>query len=275
MTSPFARQCVAYAQRLGVTVDDVIDTGAQNCVVLTNDGATVHRFPRFDPERLPEVIARYERISELGLPAAQIEAVEHGEPGVAHLVLRRETGTPWREAIVELDGAGRQRAAQQMAELLLRSRSVTSADWPFANLPWSQLWSGLQDQLVNPAEQADISAADHDQVADALATAEQAPLGLIHGDLAWGNILLSDAGDITAVLDWDFAVIADPAIDVAAVLYEVPDEMTQAFVEVHPHVDTDLQRFASYLATWDLQHRLWQQQPVGDLRPPHSVETAR
>ena len=274
MPSPFAAQCVATVEQLGVPVDNVVDTGAQNCVVLTNDGATVHRFPRFDPERLPEVIARYERISELGLPTAEIVSVTHGDAGVAHLVLRREIGTPWREAIAELDTVGRQRAAQQMAELLQRCRAVTVADWPFANLSWLRMWSGLQTELANPPRQAEVSATDHQHVADALATAEQAPLGLIHGDLAWGNILLSDTGDVTAVLDWDFAVIADPAIDVAAVLYDVPPEMAAAFAEVHPQVDADLQRFDRYLATWDLQHRLWQHQSSGELKPPHSVETA-
>lgn len=254
-------------------IDDVIDTGAQNCVVLTNDGNTVHRFPRFDPERLPDVVSRYERIAALGLPAPQILAIEQGEAGVAHLVLRREIGRPWREAIADLDHAGRRRAAEQMAELLLRARQVTTADWSFANLSWSQLWSGLQQEIAT-MDQQQVSEADHQQVAQAVSTAAQAPLGLIHGDLAWGNILLSTDGSITAVLDWDFAVIADPAIDVAAVVYEVPDEMIHAFAEAHPHMTDDLARFDDYLATWDLQHRLWQQQPHRQFTPPRPAGTA-
>ncbi|MEO1995529.1 MAG: aminoglycoside phosphotransferase family protein [Planctomycetaceae bacterium] len=242
--------------------------------MLTNDGETVHRFPRFDPERLPEVIARYEHIGRLGLPAPTILASEHGKAGQAHLVLQRETGQPWREALVDMSAIQRQRAGTQMADLLQRTRHIGASDWPFTNASWPKLWWDLQDRLRESSDQA-VSVTDHQAVRDAAATAERAPLGLIHGDLAWGNILLSEEGNITAVLDWDFAVLADPAIDVAAVTYEIPEDMRQAFADEHPQMGEDLRRFDNYLATWDLQHRLWQQQPQSAFTPLQSVETER
>ena len=82
MLSPFAQTCCSTAESVGVSVTAVIDTGAQNCVIFT-DEKTVLRFPRFEPFRVQEVAERHQAVKDLGLPAPEIFGVREGSAGVA------------------------------------------------------------------------------------------------------------------------------------------------------------------------------------------------
>lgn len=52
---------------------------------------------------------------------------------------------------------------------------------------------------------------------DALLATEEVPARLVHGDLGGGNVHFGADGRLTGVLDWDMAVLSDPAIDAALV----------------------------------------------------------
>ena len=50
----------------------------------------------------------------------------------------------------------------------------------------------------------------------------------MHGDLSAGNLLVSDDGDLVAVIDWDGAALADIAMDWAALCANCPPEVVTA-----------------------------------------------
>ena len=54
-----------------------------------------------------------------------------------------------------------------------------------------------------------------DRVHDALLASvpEQGPAAIVHGDYRLDNCLLSDDGDVTAVLDWEICTLGDPLAD--------------------------------------------------------------
>lgn len=246
--------------RRGVRVGEALDTGAQNCVLFSDDGELVYRFPRYEPRRVGDVAERHRRARAIGMPAPRVVAAVAGGLGEAHVVLQRIPGTPLQELLPRLPLSARLTAAAGIAELLVRLRAVSPGDWPFPAADWTRLWSGLGRDAAAAARtgRAGVRPGDVELARRASATARSAPIGLVHGDLAWGNILFADDGCVAGILDWDFAVIGDPAVDVAAVLMHLPEEMVHEFHARHEWAAPDLARFDDYLATWDLQHRLWQ-----------------
>ncbi len=52
---------------------------------------------------------------------------------------------------------------------------------------------------------------------DTLLALEEVPARLVHGDLGGSNVHFGADGKLTGVLDWDLAILSDPAIDAALV----------------------------------------------------------
>ncbi|MEV0237774.1 aminoglycoside phosphotransferase family protein [Nonomuraea sp. NPDC050786] len=52
---------------------------------------------------------------------------------------------------------------------------------------------------------------------DTLLALEEVPARLVHGDLGGSNVHFGKDGKLTGVLDWDLAILSDPAIDGALV----------------------------------------------------------
>jgi aminoglycoside phosphotransferase (APT) family kinase protein len=52
---------------------------------------------------------------------------------------------------------------------------------------------------------------------DTLLALEEVPAMLVHGDLGGSNVHFGEDGKLTGVLDWDMAILSDPAIDAALV----------------------------------------------------------
>ena len=94
--------------------------------------------------------------------------------------------------------------------------------------------------------------------ASTAATAATAPLRVFHGDLGGVNCRIDPAtGAVTGLLDWDSAVVGDPATDIAAVLAGLgPRTAEQARTE-RPYWREQEVRYRAYLQTWPLQFALW------------------
>jgi aminoglycoside phosphotransferase (APT) family kinase protein len=52
---------------------------------------------------------------------------------------------------------------------------------------------------------------------DALLALDEVPARLVHGDLGGSNVHFDKDGRLTGVLDWDMAILSDPAIDAALI----------------------------------------------------------
>jgi aminoglycoside phosphotransferase (APT) family kinase protein len=85
----------------------------------------------------------------------------------------------------------------------------------------------------------ELPAALRDRAAAILATpppAEEVHPVVTHGDLHAGNLLVDDAGAITAVIDWGDAAAGDPAIDLAIGLACLPPAARGDFLVAHGDV---------------------------------------
>jgi len=79
-------------------------------------------------------------------------------------------------------------------------------------LGWAEI---LNDEVVPrlPAQWRDGVR----QRVEAMLALEEVPARLVHGDLSGSNIHVGKDGKVVGVLDWDLAVLSDPAIDVSHV----------------------------------------------------------
>ncbi len=80
--------------------------------------------------------------------------------------------------------------------------------------------------------------------------------GILHGDLGSDNLLIDDSGGFVGLLDWDGAVIGDPALDTVAVLHSLPAAESGRLRAEHEWIAADVARAEVYLATWELQDLL-------------------
>ena len=64
-----------------------------------------------------------------------------------------------------------------------------------------------------------------DRVHDALAARipEQGPATLVHGDYRLDNMILSDSGEVAAVVDWELCTLGDPLADVGLLMTYWPE----------------------------------------------------
>lgn len=78
-----------------------------------------------------------------------------------------------------------------------------------------QLWqSQAEHHRVRPAREAD---ALRNRLLDTLP--EQAEITLVHGDYKLDNVMVTDQGRLTAVLDWELCTRGDPLVDLAVCVY--------------------------------------------------------
>jgi hypothetical protein len=254
----FADRCRAHIEVCVNTPVTAID-GAQH-LVLVGD-SQVWRFPRHpqDCARITEMAERIERAAPLGAP--RVLAVVPGEPGECHLILSRIAGT----SLLRARASGRP-VGRAILAALRRLRGTSESDWPFPQVGWAQMWSGFaamaqaRADRLPPEQAASLLAGAH----AAAAMAAAAPLRIVHGDLASDNIMVAADGGLAGILDWDGAILGDPAIDTAAALHVLDPGQRDAVLEAHPNLADDMRRWVVYRETWTLQNLLWKE----GLMPP-------
>ncbi|MCU0294538.1 MAG: phosphotransferase [Candidatus Nanopelagicales bacterium] len=207
------------------------------------DTHVVRRYPlqTHDQQDLLVIAHRQEAARRAGLPVPAILSV-HEQPPV-HLVMERSSGTPVMET--ELSPTAQHRLGAQLAEFAAHMRTLV--DWQAEGPRWATLWEVLALVADNPA--CDLAAV----------TAAEVTTTLVHGDLSAGNLLVSTDGDLVAVIDWDGAALADPAMDWSALNANCAPEVVKALRRSTPTAEELDRRAAIYLDTWGTQHDLWEQ----------------
>jgi len=168
-----------------------------------------------DPRRALREAAAQSAVADLGYPAPRVleASADLARLGGAYLVMERAAGRPMLEerrigiagALVEIQA----RLHALPAELFLRAMDAAGGREP-------AMFDALLAQLA-----ARAAGHAHDGLRAAmdwlLAHRPPAParLAICHGDLHPLNVLMSGR-EVTAVLDWPNAVVADAAYDVAA-----------------------------------------------------------
>lgn len=205
-------------------------------------GRVVRRFPikPWDRQNVRLIAGRQEAARQAGLPVPAVLAVHEGGPD-PYLVMERAHGTPLLET--PLGHEAQRRLGHELARVARTMRSVT--DWPAEDPEWPVLW-----QVLARVAPTDVCRA-------AAEVAAQVRTTLVHGDLSGGNLLVTPEGDLVAVIDWDGAALADPAMDWAALCANCPPQTVAQMREDTPDAAELDRRAGIYLATWPLQHDLW------------------
>lgn len=210
----------------------------RNQITFRDDVVLRYPLTAADLADLPAIALRHETARSHGLPVPEVLAVHED-----HLELRRMPGTPFMTTT--LDEAALTRLGGQLAVLAEALRQITS--WPLVVTPWHELWSGLY--AVSPTTEN----------ARALEVAEAITPTLTHGDLSGGNLLVTEDGDLTAVIDWDGATMGDPAQDFQALCVNGGPVVARALTAHTPEAQELMERADAYLATWPEQNRLWRE----------------
>ncbi len=129
-----------------------------------------------------------------------------------------------------LSPAARQHAGEQIIDVMARIHAVDVDAVGLGDLGRKEAyiprqlkrWYGQWEK----SRSREIPAVD--QVHDALLAAvpEQGPAAIVHGDYRLDNCLLTDDGDVAAVLDWEICTLGDPLADLGLLVVYWGEEDT-------------------------------------------------
>lgn len=212
----------------------------RNQIVISGDVILRYPLRSSDQEAIGDHADRQQRAHDAGLPVPAVLEV-HAHAARPYMVMERVMGTPLMET--DLTSAAQQRLAGQLIDFMHALWSVV--DWPVAEPTWDVIWAVLARVVPDP------------QVVAAAEIAANAPQRLTHGDLSPGNLMVTTEGGLVGVLDWDAAIVSDPAMDWAALCSNTPPAVARGLRSNMPGAAELEQRAAAYIATWQVQHDLW------------------
>jgi aminoglycoside phosphotransferase (APT) family kinase protein len=150
-------------------------------------------------------------------------------------------------------GSSTERPEDPVAELKRVVDTIHDADGSMFADTEVRSWCGGPDfaRLVSdhviPLLDDDVGTAAADVVDHLLEAEASAPSCVVHGDLNSFN-LLWEAEEAFGVIDWDFAAVSDPALDIAGILSTLGRDVAAGLTDA----DT-MRRAAKHRATFPLQ----------------------
>ncbi|MFC7505768.1 phosphotransferase family protein, partial [Nocardioides sp. GCM10030258] len=144
--------------------------------------------------------------------------------GADFYVMERCAGTPYRHA-AELEplGPGRTRTiSERLVDTLVALHAVEPAAVGLGDFGRPEGFLGRQvarwKKQLDASYTRDLPAADelHRRLAESVPLESAA--GIVHGDYRLDNVLVDDADQVGAVLDWEMATLGDPLTDLALML---------------------------------------------------------
>lgn len=144
--------------------------------------------------------------------------------GADFYVMQRCSGTPYRRAAeLALLGSERTRGiSERVVDTLAALHSVDATSVGLGDFGRPEGFLGRQlsrwkKQLVASHSRELPAAEELHRLLSEDVPAESAA-GILHGDFRLDNLLLDDADQVTAVLDWEMATLGDPLTDLALML---------------------------------------------------------
>ena len=226
----FAAEVPDSGGRLQATL---IAGGKSNLTYVVTDGAqqwVVRRPPLGHVLATAHDMAREYRVMsalwDTGVPVPRTYALctDPGVLGADFYVMQRCAGTPYRRA-AELVPLGRQRTcaiSERLVDTLAALHAVDPASVGLGDFGRPEGFLARQvarwKKQLDASYSRDLPAADelHRRLAESVPTESAA--GIVHGDFRLDNVLVDDADEVTAVLDWEMATLGDPLTDLALML---------------------------------------------------------
>lgn len=269
-SSNYAKVIEAHIPELkGADVRMVAQEGQYNDVLVI-DEQFIFRFPRYElgieAMRREVVFLRGIRgRTTLPVPDPIYANVGTDTLGEVFMGYRLLSGEPlWRPAVfAQTDDVVLDRWAQQLAGFLQELHAIPPAEfegaWPAVDGPaeWETMYGEIREHLfplMRPDARQEIN--DHfDAYLDdpGLYSFQPAPR---HGDFGSGNILADPQSmAITGIIDFGFAAVGDPALDIAAAS-TLGEALFGRFAATYPAIESMLPRARFYRGTYALQEAL-------------------
>jgi len=211
----------------------LIAGGRSNLTYVVTDGAQewiVRRPPLGHVLATAHDMAREYRVmsalQDTGVPVPRTFAMcsDPAVLGADFYVMERCAGTPYRIA-EELQplGPGRTRTiSERLVDTLAALHAVEPASVGLGDFGRAEGFLGRQvarwKKQLDASHSRDLPAADelHRRLAESVPAGSAA--GIVHGDYRLDNVLVDDADQVAAVLDWEMATLGDPLTDLALML---------------------------------------------------------
>jgi aminoglycoside phosphotransferase (APT) family kinase protein len=232
-----------------------IGEGWNRDTYLVNDGWIV-QFPKAEDvrDKLRKEIGFLERLKPfLSVETPTVQLLSDDPFCVAYPVLAGEQALFNRS--VALPGAWPEQLGITLSELHRVSPTTVGLE-PAPPVVWQQTCRVWFDRLLKrvlpllPAMESDVLS---NQVRRFMAELDLGfPPSVIHRDIGPEHILLSDAGDLVAIIDWAEVMIGDPAIDFSWLIDRWPAQAEQALSRYGPQDDAFRKRAKMYaqLGPW-------------------------
>ena len=245
--------------------------GQYNTVIIIND-ELVFRFPKHDESMQTlktETAILRELQNRLSIPIPkpiyeQWQPREIGQVFIGYEMLHGEM--LWGKTVRECTNKNTLQAwAKQLGTFLHELHSIPIEDFDI-DLPlqdnvdtWKDMYAQIQGKLfeyMRPDARQQVT--DHfENYFNALETYNFTPT-LRHGDFGTVNILY-EGNDITGIIDFGYAGLGDPAIDLAAIISPVgyDEDFLRRFEMVYPDIQPMLERARFYVGTFALDEALY------------------
>ncbi len=158
-------------------------------------------------------------ILEIGLDHAY--TIEARLPGRSMLDVLRELRGPvraraWRSYITAVDAIGTIPRPDPVYRQILASDPIEAATWPDF-IAACMAGAAQRNRATIEREIGDADRIAAQAIALTADLEREPPKVLVHGDVFPGNVMMDDAGAVTAVIDFGyFTVAGDPTLDLAA-----------------------------------------------------------
>ena len=212
----------------------IISGGLSNLTYVVSDGErsfVVRRPPLGQVLPTAHDMAREHRIlaalrdSAVPVPHVYLLCEESSVIGAPFYVMEYVAGTTYRSAD-DLKPIGESRTAaiaRRFTQTLVTLHAVVASEIGLSNFGRPEGF--LERQVRRWKKQLDasysrpVAGADelHDELARSVPSTD-APPAIVHGDYRLDNLLIDEADNVAAVVDWEMATIGDPLTDVALIL---------------------------------------------------------
>ncbi len=211
----------------------VITGGKSNLTYVVTDGtgswvvrrpplghvlATAHDMPR--EYRVMTAL----RETAVPVPRTHLLCEDPEVLGAPFYIMEHVAGTPFRtlDEIAPLGSRGVRGVAAELVTTLGNLHAVDPEEVGLAD--FGRPTGFLERQVRRWSKQLEASRSRDipgvDELRDGLAAAlpEQGAPAIVHGDYRLDNVLVTDDGRLTAVLDWEMATLGDPLVDLGLML---------------------------------------------------------
>lgn len=181
--------------------------------------ATAH-----DMDREWRIITALAR-TEVPVPAAVARCEDAAITGAPFYVMEFVDGLVVRDAEIargELDEASRRAAAWSLVDTLVDLHRVDPDEVGLGDLARREDYVARQlkrwDRQVREGSARDLPLLHevHDRLAASIP--DQGPATIVHGDYRLDNLIVSPAGEVRAVLDWELCTLGDPMADLGLLM---------------------------------------------------------